>query len=107
MSLPVYDGQVLDYKDINRNLIHEAHEQLQLSVSTSSSSVSFTNNKTFIIVRNVGSNTAYVNAGSSASTSDFPVAENETVTFYGSVGTISAITSTGTADLRIWGFGDG
>lgn len=106
MTLPITEGIIPNRKDINKNLIHEKHEHLQLSVTTTDSSVSYTNAKTYHLIYNVGSSDAYVKLDATATTSSFKVSSGNYVVLYGSTTSIHAITSSGTADLRIIGFGD-
>jgi len=106
MTLPLFDGEILTGKELNKNLIHETQEQLQANITTTESNVSFSTPKLEIIIANVGDNTAYINFDSIATTNDFPIETNRIRKFHGEVTKIHGITSTGTADLRIWGFGD-
>lgn len=79
-----------------------------LSVSTTSGSVTFSDDVHYVVITNTGSNDAYIkietDTSTSATTNDFPIKSGQTWEFgIMNISKIHAITSSGTTTLLING----
>jgi len=105
-------GEGLVYTDLNDtiNSINgnfEIFEPTNLSVSTTSSSVSFTNTTNAIEIQNTGSKTAYINFDAVATTSHFSLESGRRVYVVGRADALHAICDTGdSTNLYIIAYGN-
>lgn len=75
-----------------------------LSVTTSSSSVSFSPSVLKVIIKNIGSNPCFINLNSSATTNHFSLDPEEIIEIgLNSISSVHAICSSGTTNLSIIG----
>jgi len=105
-DFPRSDGDVGTADDVNRQMIYNSVEIKQLTAGTTEGSVNYSSEKKCHIIRNYGSNNAYITFDTTATTNDLEIAAGETRTIYGAATSIHAITASGSTDLRIIGLGD-
>ena len=80
--------------------------QAKVSVSNVAASNTFANNKKYILLKNTGSTTIYVDFEVDATTNSWDLSPGEVFESYGVFSKISAITASGTSTLKILGYGD-
>jgi len=105
-DFPVSDGDTIDSEDPMKGsygIIGTTIEQETLSVSNSSSSVSYSAEYKSHIIKNLGTQTIYINLATAATTSDWKLRPGETLKINGNATAIHAITSSGTATMRALG----
>ena len=106
-EFPKADGDVYFGYDVNRAgfNVFTVFEQETLSVSTSTASVSFSQEMDTVLIKNIGSTLCYVNFDAAATTSSWDLSPNDTLAIDTNVTAVHAITASGTTTLRIIGQG--
>jgi len=105
LQFPKADGDIIYDGDWNKGTyrIFTAIEQEMLSVTTSTGSVSYSAERDFHIIQNIGSVACFVNFDEAATTSDYKIEAYSEAVFETNATAIHAITSSGTTTLRIIG----
>lgn len=94
--------------EVNENLaiiqgVYTAFEQETLSVTTTSASVSYSEEMDTHLIKNIGSTTCYINFDATATTSDYELLPGKALAIDTNATAIHAITASGTTTLRIIG----
>lgn len=106
------DGEVLYGTDLTDTIeeitnkfqeIYSSLEQETLSVSNSSSSVSYSEAMKDHLIKNIGTVNCYINIDAAATTDHFLLKPMETIRIKGSGTAVHAITASGTTIIRIIG----
>lgn len=101
---PKVDGDVLYGEELSRfDDIYNYFEQKYLSVTTSSSSVSFSSAFQHFVIKNEGEVGVFVNFDTTATTNSFFISPKEVVIFNTWATSIHAICSSGTSTIKIIG----
>jgi|TARA_Y100000034_G_scaffold95237_1_gene115573 hypothetical protein len=105
-EVPKADGDILFDGDFNKiHGVFSASEQETLSATQATSSVSYSAEADYHIIRNMGNDTVYVNFDAAATTSDVPIKKGEYKSFQTNATAIHGICDTGeTGTIRIIGF---
>lgn len=106
-EFPKADGDVYFGYDVNRVgfNIFDVFEQQTLSVTSTTGSVSFSQEMDTVLIKNIGSTLCYVNFDAAATTSSWDLSPNDTLSVDTNVTAVHAITASGTTTLRIIGQG--
>ena len=106
-EFPKAAGDVYFGYDVNRAgfNVFTVFEQETLSVSNSTSSVSFSQEMDTVLIKNIGSTLCYVNFDAAATTNSFDLAAGDTLSIDTNITAVHAITASGTTTLRIIGQG--
>lgn len=104
---PKVDGDIFYGEDANKATgVYEGFEEETISVTQADSSQAYSGAYQKHLIRNIGSNTVYLDFDTAASTSDFPLYAGEDIELLGVSTTIHGICDTGlTSTLRIIGMG--
>ena len=100
------DGDILYGTDVNKGCyrIFTAFEEETLSVTDATASVSYSAERDFHIIKNIGSWVTYVNFDAAATTSSYPIYPNQILMIETNATAIHAICNTGkTSTLRMIG----
>lgn len=100
------DGDILYGADVNKGCyrIFTAFEEETLSVTDTTASVSYSAERDFHIIKNIGSWAVYVNFDAAATTSSYPIYPNQIAVFELNATAIHAICDSGkTSTLRMIG----
>lgn len=105
-EFPKVDGDIYFGYDVNRAGfgVFDVFEQATLSVTTTTGSVSFSQEMDTVLIKNLGG-TCYINFDAAATTSSYELSASDTLAVDTNVTAIHAITATGTTTLRIIGQG--
>ena len=104
-EFPKTDSDYLYAKGLQKGTygIFDTFEQETLSVNTTSSSQSYSEEKDSHIIKNIGSVACYINLDAAATTGDWKLNPSDFVILNGQATAIHAITASGTTTLRIIG----
>lgn len=105
-QIPFADGYVLYGGKLNNALGYAPSiQQNKVSVTDSAASTVFTNVAKFVLLKNLGPNTAYLDTSGTATTADIAIEMGDTITLNGGqlgITSVSLICDTAeTADVRI------
>ena len=106
IQMPFNNGQVLYGPKLNNALGYApTTEQNQQNCTQVASTVTFANTAKFLLVKNVGTDTVYINTSGTATTADIAIEVGETITLNGGqlgLTSVSLICDTAeTADVRL------
>lgn len=106
-EFPKVDGDIYFGYDVNRAGfgVFDVFEQETLSVTTTTGSVSFSQEMDTVLIKNIGGTTCYINFDAASTTSSWELAGGDTLAIDTNVTAVHAITASGTTTLRIIGQG--